>query len=64
MKMAAAFIEAFGIGIGIGVVIAIGSRLLRIRIANPDIDTDSDTECYGLSLFSEQNDQTYFFAVS
>jgi hypothetical protein len=55
MKMAAAFIEAFVIGIGIGVVIAIGSRLFRIRIANPDIDPDSDTECYGLSLFSEQN---------
>jgi hypothetical protein len=55
MKMAAAFIEAFGIGIGIGVVIAIGSRLFRIRIANPDIDSDSDAECYGLSLFSEQS---------
>jgi hypothetical protein len=48
MKMAAAFIEAFGIG----VAIAVGSRLFRIRIANPD--TDSDTDCYGLSLFSEQ----------
>jgi hypothetical protein len=52
MKMAAAFIEAFGIGIGIA--IAIGSRLFRIRIANPDPDPDS--ECYGLSLFSEQLD--------
>jgi hypothetical protein len=49
MKMAA-IAEAFGIGIG--VVIAIGSRLFRITIANPDIDTDS--ECYSLSLFSEQ----------
>jgi hypothetical protein len=52
MKMTAAFIEAFGVGIGIGVAIAVDSRLFRITIANPD--TDSDSECYGLSLFSEQ----------
>jgi hypothetical protein len=55
MKMAAAFIEAFGIGIGIGVAIAIGSRLFRITIVNPDTDSDTDSECYGLSLFSEQS---------
>jgi hypothetical protein len=54
MKMAA-IAEAFGIVIGIGVVIAVGSRLFRITIANPDIDTDPDSECYGLSLFSEQS---------
>jgi hypothetical protein len=55
MKMAA-FAEAIGIGIGIGIAIAIGSRLFRITIANPD--TDPDSECYGLSLFSEQITET------